>query len=119
MSHLTIKSVQQAPSARPAEAVRELVVPDTTQEARFEPPRAATEEQIKAIAEQIESYLKASWRELQFEVDGQSGRVVVRVRDPATGDVIRQIPGEEVLRLARALHADSQQKAPLLLDLTI
>jgi flagellar protein FlaG len=40
---------------------------------------------------------------LQFSVDSASGRTVVSVRDMATGDVIRQIPSEEALRLAQAL----------------
>src|SRR5262245_16619462 len=64
------------------------------------PPSA---EMLKAAAEQIDSYLKSSGRELDFQVDADSGQMVVRVRDSATGDVIRQIPGEEALRMARAL----------------
>jgi flagellar protein FlaG len=65
--------------------------------------------------EQIDSYLKAARRELQFQVDEESGEVIVRVRDPATGEVIRQIPGDEVLRMARAM----QDKTPMLLDLVV
>jgi flagellar protein FlaG len=37
-------------------------------------------------------------------VDTQSGMTVVSVKDIATGDVIRQIPSEEALRLAHALQ---------------
>jgi flagellar protein FlaG len=39
-------------------------------------------------------------RELEFHVDDASGRMVCSVRDAETGDLIRQIPNEEVLRLA-------------------
>jgi flagellar protein FlaG len=70
---------------------------------------------VKGAAEQIDSYLKSSGRNLEFQVDEESGEVVVRVRDAATGDVIRQIPGDEVLRLARAL----QENASVLVDLTV
>nr|MBO2489186.1 flagellar biosynthesis protein FlaG [Gammaproteobacteria bacterium] len=85
----------------------------------LEQPSIVTEEQVKAAVEQIESYLKASRRELQFEVDAESGCIVVRVRDPETGEVIRQIPGEDALKLARSLQANLQEKTPLLLDLIV
>jgi flagellar protein FlaG len=42
-------------------------------------------------------------RYLEFQVDEQSGRTVVTVKDRNTGEVIRQIPSEEILRLARNL----------------
>lgn len=69
--------------------------------------RVASHEQVKAAVEQIDSLLKASRRELQFQVDEDSGEVVVRVRDATTGEVIRQIPGEDALRMARALQDKS------------
>ena len=62
-----------------------------------------TAEAVKVAAEQIASYLKSSGRSLDFHVDTDSGRTVVSVRDAATGDLIRQIPGEDVLKMARAL----------------
>jgi flagellar protein FlaG len=58
---------------------------------------------LKAAAQQIESYLKSTGRELRFRVDEQTGRTVVTVRDSATGEVVRQIPNDEALRLARSL----------------
>jgi flagellar protein FlaG len=74
-----------------------------------------TADAVKASAQQIESYLKKSGRELEFHVDEASGQMVVSVRDSATGDLIRQIPGEEVLRMARALT----ESAPSLVSLTV
>lgn len=40
---------------------------------------------------------------VQFARDPDSGKVVVRVVNPDTGDVVRQIPSEDALALARAL----------------
>ena len=65
------------------------------------PPPAV--EAVRAAAQQIESYLRSSGRSLEFRVDGATGRLVVTVRDRETGDTIRQIPSEEVLKLARSL----------------
>ena len=60
-------------------------------------------EQVNRAARAIESYLKSNGRELEFRVDDASGQMVVSIRDAATGDLIRQVPGEAVLRMARAL----------------
>lgn len=70
---------------------------------------------VKAAAAQIDSYLKSVGRELEYRVDDETGQTVVTVRDKTTGDVIRQIPNEEVLRLARRLNAGSSA----LLDLSV
>jgi flagellar protein FlaG len=70
---------------------------------------------VQTAATQIESYLKSSGRELEFRVDESSGQMVVSVRDAASGDLIRQIPGEAVLRMARFLN----ENKPSLVDLTV
>jgi flagellar protein FlaG len=62
-----------------------------------------TEEMMRAVARQIESYLKANGRNLQFSVDQETGRTVVTVRDSSTGEIIRQIPDAEALRIAQSL----------------
>lgn len=56
---------------------------------------------VEEIAGRIESYLKGVNRALEFRVDAASGRTVVTVRDAESGDLIRQIPNEEVLRFAQ------------------
>jgi len=40
---------------------------------------------------------------IQFDVNDQGSKVVVRIIDQDSGDVIRQIPSEEVLRIAERL----------------
>ncbi len=69
---------------------------------------------VRAAAAQIDSYLKSVGRELEFRVDEDTGMTVVTVRETASGDVIRQIPNEEVLQLARRLKPSSA-----LLDLKV
>ena len=58
---------------------------------------------MRAVAKQIEAYLKANGRELQFSVDHDTGRTVITVRDSSTGEVIRQMPSAEALRIAQVL----------------
>jgi len=72
-------------------------------------------EEIQRAVSQIESYLKSVGRQLEFRVDDSTGRTVVTVKDLDTGEVIRRIPGDETLRLARSL-AD---KANALVDVEV
>ncbi len=65
----------------------------------------AAPERMEEALSRIQSYLSASNRELQISMDKGSGRTVVRVVNPDTQEVIRQIPNEEVLKLAASLRA--------------
>jgi flagellar protein FlaG len=62
---------------------------------------------IEKVARQLESFLKRVSRSLEFHVDDASGRMVCSVRDAETGDLIRQIPNEEVLRMAELAHDET------------
>ncbi|WP_339884428.1 flagellar protein FlaG [Vreelandella maris] len=44
-------------------------------------------------------------RGLEFELSEETSRVITRVIDRESGDVIRQIPTEEVLKIAERLEA--------------
>lgn len=75
-------------------------------------------EAVHAAARRLEAYLRSVGRELRFQVDEASGQIVVSVLDAATGERIRQIPSEEMLRLARA-HRDGAESGSLLVNLEI
>lgn len=47
--------------------------------------------------------VKSLSNSLEFSVDQQSGRTVVRIVDADTQQLIRQLPSEEMLAIARAL----------------
>jgi flagellar protein FlaG len=89
--------VQSGKSAARAETVTQAA--PVVQEAAPPPSLDA----VKASAAHIDSYLKSVGRNLNISVDKETGKTIVQVRDAETGDVIRQIPNEEVLRLARSL----------------
>lgn len=61
------------------------------------------DEQVKAAAEDIQKFFQSVKRNLEFSVDESSGKVVVKVIASYSGEVIRQIPNEEVLKLAESL----------------
>jgi len=47
--------------------------------------------------------LKTTSIGLRFEIDDKTHRVITKVVDKDTGEIIRQMPNEEVLRVARAI----------------
>lgn len=60
---------------------------------------------LRQAAADVEKQYRAAGRNLQFQIDDGTGLVVVRVVDADSGDVIRQIPNEEFLRLARNIRS--------------
>jgi flagellar protein FlaG len=63
--------------------------------------RLRLEEAIKALSEKLE----AKQSGLSFRVDERLGRSIVMVTSKQTGEVIRQIPGEAVLRVANSIES--------------
>ncbi|HHO69378.1 MAG TPA: flagellar protein FlaG [Gammaproteobacteria bacterium] len=59
--------------------------------------------QVESAVSQISEFVQNLQRDLQFSVDEDSGRIVIKVIDSETNEVIRQIPPEDALRLARDL----------------
>ncbi|MBZ0131680.1 MAG: flagellar protein FlaG [Rhodocyclaceae bacterium] len=68
-----------------------------------EPPPRPDREQVLEVARQLQHITEPVAQNLQFTVDGETGKTVIRVVDSATKEVIRQIPNEEVLAIARAM----------------
>ncbi|HSG92211.1 MAG TPA: flagellar protein FlaG [Methylotenera sp.] len=60
-------------------------------------------QQVDQAVSQINDYVQNVQRSLQFSIDEMSGRNVVKVIDKTTEEVIRQIPIEEVLVIARTI----------------
>ena len=69
------------------------------------PKKPAPVEQLRQIAAAMEKFVRDSGRSLQFSVDEGSGQVVVKVIDETTGEVIRQTPDEEFLRIAQNIKS--------------
>ncbi len=63
---------------------------------------------LENAVQEVESFLQTQNRNLAFSIDDETKRSVVTVKDSESGDVIRQIPSEEVLALAERIQ-DLQQ----------
>ncbi|MBU3558474.1 flagellar protein FlaG [Polynucleobacter sp. Nonnen-W13] len=62
-----------------------------------------TRETVARAAEQMQKFVSSMGRNLNFAIDGDTGYHIVRVTNPETGEVVRQLPSEEMLRLAHSL----------------
>ena len=63
-----------------------------------------TRETLERVVSDLKDYVQNMQRDLNFHVDDETGRVVIKVIDSSTSEVIRQIPEEEVLSLARRMR---------------
>jgi flagellar protein FlaG len=64
---------------------------------------ALTRQKLQEGVKELREFVKPYNTSLAFSVDEESGELVVKVTDNDTGDVIRQIPSEDALKLAQAL----------------
>lgn len=62
-----------------------------------------TRETVARAAEQMQKFVSSMGRNLNFSIDGATGHHIIRVTDPSTGEVVRQMPSDEMLRLAHSL----------------
>jgi flagellar protein FlaG len=92
-----------ATEERPAVALPAKVeVEPPKQPARQAPPVEVPK--IESVTKQIDSFLRSIGRSINFRVDPGSGQMIVSVIDANTGEIIRQVPGEEALRLAQRIE---------------
>lgn len=97
-----------APVAKLA-AIHPLIVSDST------PQTAATADvsddegvPLSRAVEELNRYVAGSRTDLKFTVDRDAGQVVVTIIDSESGQVLRQMPSVEAIRIARYLEHDRQ-----------
>ena len=70
------------------------------------PPSAAQAAQsLQESLERINARLASSNRVLQLRVDAETGMTIAEIKDAATGQVLQQIPGADVVHLAEMLSS--------------
>ncbi|HYD60989.1 MAG TPA: flagellar protein FlaG [Noviherbaspirillum sp.] len=71
------------------------------------PPAAPSAEQVTQALKSINKTLQGLSQGLEFTIDEDSNRTIVKIVDKDTKDVIRQIPTKEALEIAKALDQAS------------
>ena len=68
------------------------------------PIAEASEEQVKDAVSKLNDYVQSTERTLDFQMDEESGKTVIKVYDTLSAELIRQIPNELALELAQNLN---------------
>ena len=107
----TAVAAQAQPAAPPAQTAKAAAVPAVTSvekapAAKVEPlvdpdeMRANLEAAIEKLNEQVER----NGRGLNFSIDEKLNRPIITVRSTATGEVVRTIPNEVVIKVAHNIE---------------
>ena len=64
---------------------------------------AATPQELQEAVDSMNDFVSSLSNTLNFSIDKETGRTVVKVIDRATDEVIKQIPSEEMLAIAKAI----------------
>jgi len=76
---------------------------DVVQSADRTAKTSADEAKLDKVVEDLNEFVQVIQRKLQFSVDEESGKTVVKVIDSETDQIIRQIPSEEILEMQNRL----------------
>lgn len=77
-----------------------------------ESPLVLTAKDAKVMVEGVNEFFLKNGNQLQFELDQSAGKMVFYLKDAQTGETLRQIPDETVLRISKNInqYLESQQR---------
>ena len=102
---MAIQLVSSSDGAGAADPVRktprqaEAALPASSEAASHPNPQ-----HIQQAVRDIQRAVEPVANNLNFSIDQESGKTVIRVVDSATQELIRQIPSEELMSISRALN---------------
>lgn len=76
-------------------------------------------EERERMVDQVNDFISSINKGLSFRVDEESGRDVVTIYEADTGDIIRQIPDEELLEILRRLREQTARYSSGLVNQTV
>ncbi|CDG52453.1 flagellar protein FlaG [Halomonas profundus] len=101
LTHLNPRQRLENTLAQLATTNTQLISADTTEQETSVKQKTSANELVAPI-QRINEIMRPHG--LEFELSEETSRVITRVVDRESGDVIRQIPAEEVLKIAERLE---------------
>lgn len=98
-----VSSRGQVAEARQTEQASGLSPLEMMQKQRAEEQK---ENNVERAVAQLNDYVQNTERKLEFQLDDESGDTIVRVYDKNSDELIRQIPNEEAVELAKRLNQE-------------
>ena len=97
------ESVQSALATPEPSPIHPTPIQSTTQTDRTLDPAINIEQELNEAIKTLDIMMEIRQRSVQFERDETSGTNIIRVIDDRTGEVIRQMPPDELLNFMRNL----------------
>ena len=108
----SVGSNRSSNSTEKVAAQRQTVAVEVTEVETHEVDVELSQEALEKVVHQLNAYIQNTQRDMDFSVDGSTGRVVVKVIDSESEQVIRQIPSEEMLAISRHLIESLETEQP-------
>jgi flagellar protein FlaG len=97
--------VQEVPAVESSKITR--IAKEQKVESQAKP--VVNDKEVKEAVQGLNDFAQSVNRQLQFSVDEESGKTIVKVVDAETGETIRDIPPEEILRMQKQLRETTEQ----------
>jgi flagellar protein FlaG len=94
-----LAAIRQAPAPAPISAAQRA----TQDNPVFAPAQPITQEAVAAAVQSANAYVQSVSSSLQFSLDQDTGRTVVKMVDTQTEEVLRQFPSEEMLAISKSI----------------
>lgn len=99
-----VKAIQDGNNASADELSRQQAA--EVREQSIEKSQAEQQQDVREAVTKLNDYVQKVQRDLQFNLDDNSGKTIITVVDRKTSEVVRQIPDDVALRLAQELQQD-------------
>ncbi len=102
----TVESRPEAQSAAAISAQEETARRAATQEGKgpmASEPDALSRDSLHRLMEKVQKTVRAINSQLEFRVDEDTNKLVIKIIDTSTKEIIKQIPPQELIEIAKAL----------------
>ena len=100
-AQVTKPATKQEASVSDSQVVSKVVTAAEVKPSNINEVTQPTRDVVAKAAKEIQSFVQSMGRNLNFSIDQTTGYHVVRVMNPETNEVVRQLPSEELLRIAQ------------------
>lgn len=94
-----LAAIGQAPVSAPVSPMQGVIQDNPV----FTPAQPATAEAVAAAVQSANAYMQSATTSVQFSLDQDSGRTVVKMVDTATNQVLNQFPSEAILAISKSI----------------
>ena len=95
---------EQVVAVRQDQAIDDGKSVPVNEQSQVESQKEQEQARVNQAVSDLNDFVQNIQRSVHFSVDEDSGQTVVRVIDRETDELIRQIPSEEILNIARSLE---------------